>query len=209
MTATTTPAETTHSPSPDVFKRMANPVPAGVAGFALTTFTLGLYTSGHFFTKGEILVYGFAVFYGGIIQGVAGFFALRRGDTFAGTFMTTYGAFWLSYVGLNVYVVPKLPPDEVGQTVTIFLIMWTVITVLFFFTSFTTNWVVVLAFGEFVVTIVLLDIATANTYVGLTHFCGYAEMLLGAIAWYIVLADGINGQGERDILPLPKTPWHP
>ena len=34
---------------------IANPVPVGVAGFALTTFTLGLYTTGQFNAKGAVL----------------------------------------------------------------------------------------------------------------------------------------------------------
>ncbi|MGI8754207.1 MAG: acetate uptake transporter [Acidimicrobiales bacterium] len=190
-------------------RRIANPVPVGVAGFALTTFTLGLYTSGRFFAGGEVLVFAFAAFYGGLVQLIAGFFSIQRGDTFPATFMTTYGAFWFSFAGLNLYVVPQLKPAEVGQTVTIFLIMWTVITVIFFISAFWTNWVVVFAFFEFSVTIILLDIATANTNTGLTHFCGYLEMLLGAVAWYIVLAEVINGAAEKEVLPLPKTPWHP
>lgn len=201
-------ADTTHQPA-ELIKRIADPVPIGVAGFALTTFTLGLYTTGKFFAAGEILVFVFAVFYGGLVQFVAGLFALRRGDIFPATFMTTYGAFWFSFVGLNTYVVPKLPKADVGQTVTIFLIMWTVPTVLFLGASFFTNWVVVFAFAEFVLTVILLTIATYNANVGLTHFCGYLEMLLAAVAWYIVLADMVNGAAERPVLPLPRTPWNP
>jgi succinate-acetate transporter protein len=192
-----------------VAKRLANPVPVGVAGFALTTFTLGLYTTGKFHMGGETIVFMFAIFYGGIVQGVAGFFSISRGDTFPAVFMTTYGAFWLSFVGLQLYVVPKLKPNEISQTVTIFLVMWTVITVIFFLSALFTNWVVVFAFFEFSVTIILLDIATANSITGLTHVCGYLEMLLAAVAWYIVLAETINGAAERELVPLPKTPWHP
>lgn len=190
-------------------KRLANPVPVGVAGFALTTFTLGLYTSGKFFAAGETLVFVFAAFYGGLVQLLAGLFAIQRGDTFPATFMTTYGAFWFSFAGLELYVVPKLKPAEVGQTVTIFLIMWTVITVIFFITTFFTNWVVCFAFFLFSVTIILLDIATYNTNMSLMHFCGYLEMALAAVAWYVVLAEVVNGAAEREVLPLPKTPWHP
>lgn len=207
MTDTVQPPPTT-GPRPAI-KRLANPVPVGVAGFALTTFTLGLYTTGKFQMGGEILVFMFAIFYGGIVQGIAGFFSISRGDTFPATFMTTYGAFWLSFVGFNLYVVPRLKPNEVVQTTTIFLVMWTVITLIFFITTFFTNWVVVFAFFVFSVTIILLDIATANSMTGLTHVCGYLEMLLGAVAWYIVLAEVVNGASDREVIPLPKTPWHP
>jgi hypothetical protein len=203
------PAQNLPTQNLPVLRRLANPVPVGVAGFALTTFTLGLYTSGKFAMAGETIVFLFAVFYGGLVQLIAGFFSIQRGDTFPATFMTTYGAFWFSYVGLNLYVVPKLKPAEVAQTVTIFLIMWSVITFIFFVGSLWTNWVVVFAFFEFTVTIILLDIATLNSNTSLTHFCGYLEMLLGAVAWYIVVAEVVNGGADREVLPLPKTPLHP
>jgi hypothetical protein len=199
----------TQTQSLPALRRLANPVPVGVAGFALTTFTLGLYTSGKFAMAGETIVFLFAIFYGGLVQLVAGFFSIARGDTFPATFMTTYGAFWFTFVGLNLYVVPKLKPTEVAQTVTLFLIVWSVITFIFFLSSLFTNWVVVFAFAEFTVTIILLDIATLNSDMGLTHVCGYLEMLLGAVAWYIVIAEVINGAADRELVPLPKTPWHP
>ena len=75
--------ETVVSPSQPVEPRrslIANPVPVGVAGFALTTFTLGLYTSGQFDAMGSVLVLALAAFYGVLVQLVAGFFALAKGD---------------------------------------------------------------------------------------------------------------------------------
>ena len=100
-------------------------MPVGVAGFALTTFTLGLYSSGQFDAKGSVLVLALAAFYGGLVQLVAGFFALAKGDLFPTAFMTSYGAFWFSYVALVQFVVPRAGAAA-SQAVTIFLIMWTI-----------------------------------------------------------------------------------
>ena len=82
-------------------------MPVGVAGFALTTFTLGLYTTGQFNAQGEVVVLALAAFYGGLTHFIAGFFALAKGELFAAAFMTSYGAFWFSFVALNLFDVPE------------------------------------------------------------------------------------------------------
>lgn len=186
---------------------MTNPVPIGVAGFALTTFALGLYTCGQFNAKGEVLIYVLAAFYGGLTQFIAGFFALRRGDLFPASFMTTYGAFWFTFVGLNVYVVPHAGAAG-AQAASIFLIVWSVITFIFLVASLFTNWVVLVTFAEFMVTLIVLDIASVGASTGLDHVGGYLEMVLGFLAWYIVLGEIVNDMANRVIFPFPLTPFH-
>lgn len=190
-----------------VLSGMANPTPIGVAGFALTVFTLGLYTSGLLHLAAQILVLAMAVFYGGLVQLTAGFFALRRGDIFPAAFMTSYGAFWLTYAMLNIYVVPRLPAADVTQTVTAYLAVWTVITGIFYAASFFTNWVTVLAFTLLFGAFVVIDIGTATASTPVTHAAGYIEMVLGLTGWYIVAADIINAMVRSVRLPLPPTPW--
>jgi succinate-acetate transporter protein len=200
-------AQSAAAPHGPIGHLMANPVPVGVAGFSLTVFALGLYTSGQFDAKGEILIYILAAAYGGLTQFIAGFFALRRGDIFPAAFMTTYGAFWFTYVALNVYVVPHAG-SAASQAVTIYLIMWTVISFIFLVTTLWTNWVVVTAFVVLFVAFILLDIGSAASNVTVNHVAGYLEMVLGAIGWYIVLGELVNDTSGRAILPFPLTPLH-
>lgn len=193
------------APAPRTHPFIANPVPVGVAGFALTTFTLGLYTSGQFNAAGEPIVFGLAAFYGGLTQFIAGFFALGKGELFPAAFMTTYGAFWFTFVALNLYLVPVLGVDQQG--VQIYLIMWTVITAIFTLATLGTNWTVFAAFIAFMVALILLDIGWGGTLNsagtnGTIKAAGYAEMVLAAIAWYIVAAEVINETLQRTILPL-------
>lgn len=180
---------------------ITNPVPVGVAGFALTTFTLGLYTSGRFDPRGELVVMALAAFYGGITQWIAGWFALRRGDMFAAAFMTTYGAFWLSFVGLNLYVAPRIGAAAT-QAVTIFLIMWTVITIIFTIATLGTNWFVLATFVEFDITLIIAFIGAGTRSAGVTQAAGYLEMILGAMAWYIVMAEVVNETLKRQVFTL-------
>lgn len=196
------------APHPARLSIIANPVPVGVGGFALTTFTLGMYTSGQFHAGGEVLVLALAVFYGGLVQLIAGFFALAKGELFPAAFMTSYGAFWLSYVALVEFVVPRAGAAA-GQAVAIFLIMWTIITLIFTVATLGTNWFVFFTFIVFDIAIILADIGASGqtsganaTYADITKAAGYAEMVLAAMAWYIVMAEIVNDTLKRQVFPL-------
>src|ERR671939_94972 len=77
----------------------ADPAPLGLAAFALTTFML----SGHNATFIPDLVWiGAALFYGGIIQLLAGMWEFRNRNVFGSTAFSTYGGFWLA---LGIFVV--------------------------------------------------------------------------------------------------------
>src|SRR5947208_11599014 len=77
----------------------ADPAPLGLAAFALTTFIL----SGHNATFIPDLIWiGPALFYGGIVQLLAGMWEFRNRNVFGATAFSTYGGFWL---GLGSVVV--------------------------------------------------------------------------------------------------------
>src|SRR5439155_16380543 len=75
------------------FWPVADPAPLGLAAFALTTFVL----SGHnaSFIPDGIWI-GLAIFYGGLIQLLAGMWELRNRNVFGATACSTYGVFWLA-----------------------------------------------------------------------------------------------------------------
>src|SRR5213595_1749559 len=78
---------------------VADPAPLGLAAFALTTFML----SGHnanFIP--DLLWVGLALFYGGLIQLLAGMWEFRNRNVFGATAFSTYGGFWMS---LGIFVV--------------------------------------------------------------------------------------------------------
>lgn len=191
----TTPAIQPHR------SHIANCVPIGVGGFALTTFTLGLYNSGQYDAKGTVLVFALAAFYGGLVQLIAGFFALARGDVFPAAFMTSYGAFWFTFIALNLYVVPRAGAGA-DQAVTIFLIMWLVVTLIFTIATLATNQFVFATFVVFDIALILAVIGSQGGYANVTKASGYAEMVLAAMAWYIVTAEIVNENAGRTIFPL-------
>src|SRR5882724_4893995 len=80
----------------------------GAAGFAWCSLALGLSTVGAISAAGTPIILAGTFFYGGIVQLIAGFFALAAGATFAAAFLTAYGAFWLGYTAIEVWVAPHI-----------------------------------------------------------------------------------------------------
>src|SRR5215471_789166 len=77
----------------------ADPAPLGLAAFALTTFVL----SGHnaSFIPDAVWI-GLALFYGGLVQLLAGMWEFRNRNVFGATAFSTYGGFWLALGGFVV-----------------------------------------------------------------------------------------------------------
>ena len=72
--------------------KIANPAALGLAGFALTTFLLSAKNAG--MPVGDAFL-GFAFFYGGAAQLLAGMWEFPSGNTFGALAFTSYGAFWM------------------------------------------------------------------------------------------------------------------
>jgi len=61
-------------------KMMANPCPLGLMGFGMTTILLNLHNAGFFPLTAVIVSMG--IFYGGLIQILAGVMEFKKGNTF-------------------------------------------------------------------------------------------------------------------------------
>jgi hypothetical protein len=201
----------------------------GAAGFAWCSLALGLSTVGAISAAGSSIILAGTLFYGGIVQLVAGFFALATGAGFAAAFLCSYGAFWLGYSMIEVYLAPKIVTSvlsspasaglskaalaaQAGHTVAsalgVFLIAWLVVTLLYSVVSTRTNVLTATAFALLDLTIILLIVAYLGAspegvaQSGALHAAGYVEIVLGLVAFYIVLAELFNDVAQRDVLPL-------
>ncbi|MCX4817355.1 acetate uptake transporter family protein [Streptomyces sp. NBC_01239] len=201
----------------------------GAAGFAWCSLILGLHTAGIIDAADGTIVLAGTFFYGGIVQLVAGFFALASGATFAAAFLTAYGAFWLGYTVIEFWAAPHIAGaaaaaakaggasaeasaaaggHAVMQSLGLFLIGWLVVTLVFGIASLGTNGVIVSAFALLTLTIVLL----VTAYLGASSAgvpsdsvlktAGYVEIVLAAVAFYLVLAELTNDIRGRAVLPL-------
>src|SRR3989440_7660657 len=113
---------------------VANPAPLGLSAFALTTFVLSASNAGFIFTQGTgtAVVVGLALFYGGIVQLVAGIQEFRQGNTFGATAFCSYGGFWLA-LGFTLLpgsgiLAALVSTKTLSQGVGTFLLGWTIFT---------------------------------------------------------------------------------
>src|SRR5947209_766587 len=85
--------------APRPAERIGDPGPLGLGAFAMTTFVLSCVNAGLVAKAAEPVVLPVALFYGGLVQLLAGMWEFRKANTFGALAFSSYGAFWLSFVG--------------------------------------------------------------------------------------------------------------
>ena len=118
----------TSSPPPAGASAIADPGPLGLGAFAMTTFVLSCFNAHLIDASVQGVVLPLAAFYGGLVQLLAGMWEFRRGNAFAATAFSSYGAFWLSFAGYVSRIAPHLSPGTAHQATGLYLLAWTVFT---------------------------------------------------------------------------------
>jgi succinate-acetate transporter protein len=175
---------------------IANPAPLGLSAFALTTFVLSA-ANANWFT-GAAVVVGLALFYGGIVQLVAGIHEFRTGNTFGATAFCSYGGFWLA-IGFDIWQ-PNLIPGH--PALGFFLLGWTIFTGLMFIGTLRLNGALIAVFALLFVTFLLLTLGEFGAGTGVLG--GYFGVVTALLAWYTALA-GLLASG-KSMFSLPVWP---
>jgi uncharacterized protein len=181
----------------------ADPGPLGLAAFALTTFVLSMFNSGLMNgKKGEPIVLGLALAYGGIVQLGAGLWEFRTGNTFGATAFCSFGGFWISFWAFLTFFAPKVDPTYVGKAVGLYLIAWGIFTTYMFVASLRTTAAIALVFGLLALTFILLGIGNAGTHPNIVKAGGYLGLATAIAAWYASFAGVTNATFGRVVLPV-------
>src|SRR4051794_31604783 len=178
-TAGTAAAQRATSTSP-----IADPGPLGLAAFALTTFVLSMFNAGLISDRGEPVVFGLALAYGGLAQLLAGMWEFRTGNTFGAVAFTSFGAFWLSFWAYVQFYAADVPKADTGHAVGLYLIAWGIFTTYMFIASLRTTAAIALVFALLAITFVLLGIGDAGTHPNITKAGGWFGLATAAAAWY-------------------------
>jgi uncharacterized protein len=189
---------------------VADPIPVGIAGFAMTTFVLSCVNAGFFGgTAATPVVLGLAIFSGGLVQLLAGMWAFRRGETFVAVAFCSYGGgFWLSYFFLVFFIVPRLAPSVAGDAVGLYLLSWAIFTFYMTIAALRTNAAVLWVFITLTATYVLLTLAELGVATSsLLPIGGYVGITCGVAAWYVAFAHVVNATFSRELIPTwPLNP---
>jgi uncharacterized protein len=184
----------------------ADPAPLGLAGFALTTFLL----SGHNASFiPDVIWIGPALFYGGLVQLLAGMWEFRNRNVFGATAFSTYGGFWLA---LGIFVV-LISTTALGKGITDvdsglawFLLAFAIFNTYMLLWSMRVSGAVFVVFLTLEITEIVLVIGFFNLAHGGTpwwlHAGGWVGILTAAAAWYASAAGVVNGMAGRSVVPV-------
>ncbi|MDR2565893.1 MAG: acetate uptake transporter [Bifidobacteriaceae bacterium] len=178
---------------------LANPAPLGLLGFGMTTVLLNLHNAGFIGLTPVIAAMGFAL--GGLAQLVAGLLEFRAGNTFGGTAFTAYGLFWWSLI--LIWMLPAsagLAPAE-PIAVAAYLALWGLFTTFMFVGTLKHDLASQIVFGSLALLFFTLSLGDASGVVGVTHMAGWIGIVCGLAAIYSAMAQVINAEYGRTVLP--------
>ena len=185
-----------------------NPTPLGLCAFALTTFVLSMYNAGAGVpvTVSHGAVMGLALFYGGLIQLLAGLLEFRVGNNFAALAFCSYGGFWLGLASLYINAfsfLSNIDPADVDKSLGVFFLAWMIFTAAMFVASLRTNLALVALFFFLTITFMLLTASKfQQSNLNLQRAAGAFGILTASIAWYAAFASLLK-RGENSYFSLP------
>jgi len=184
----------------------ADPVPLGIAGFALTTFILGLVNVGVLGNADTFIVLSVAAAYGGLVQLLAGMWAFAERNTFAAVAFSSYGGFWISFVLLIQFFLPEAAKSGITTAdhgLGIYLFCWGYFTFYMWIASFRTNVALNFVFLTLWIAYLILGLVEFNIGGPNLHKAGGAVTALCAVAaWYVSVAHVLNAYMGRTVVPL-------
>jgi uncharacterized protein len=189
--------------------KVANPGPLGLMGFGVTTLVLSLFNSNLLGSNlGITTALPLALAFGGGAQLLAGMWEFHVGNTFGGTAFTGFGAFWVSFYFLATggYLDPKAANFIGSQGLAVYLLGWTVFTLVMTLGALRVNGATASLFVLLLATFVFLTLqnfnvlGTGNTT--LNNVGGYLGIVTAVNAFYNAAAGILKDLAGKDVLPV-------
>jgi succinate-acetate transporter protein len=196
-------------------EKTANPAPLGLLGFGVTTILLNY---AHNFRLGSVdgMILAMGLAYGGLAQVIAGVMEYKKGNTFGTVAFTSYGLFWWSYAILNmlpsfstqVFAYPGIPKVS-NEALAAYFCIWGLFTLAMFFGTLKKNRAIQFVFMSLAILFFLLTARFAllandpTTDVKLfTQTIGIEGIICGASAVYLAIAEILNAEHGKTVLPI-------
>jgi succinate-acetate transporter protein len=192
-----------------------DPAPLGLAAFALTTFLLS--GANATFIPGGIWI-GVALFYGGLVQLLAGMWEFRNRNAFGATAFSSYGGFWLalgSFATLTAvstgFAGQFTSTADVNNALAWFLIAFAIFNTYMLLFSTRVSMAVMLVFLTLEITEIVLAIGYFRIAHGDStywlHVGGWCGVVTAGVAWYTSAAGLVNAMAPRPVLPVGRPMW--
>lgn len=178
---------------------IGNPGPLGLLGFGMTTCLLNLHNAGFIPLSIVIISMGFAL--GGAAQIIAGILEFLKKNTFAGTAFVAYGFFWWSLI--LIWINPFTGINAVDpMSLAYYLSLWCIFTFFMFIGTLKHNRATQVVFGTLVILFLLLALANFTGIETIHTVAGYVGLVCGLSAIYNAMAQIVNGEFGKTIMPL-------
>lgn len=182
----------------------------GLASFALSTFVLGLYYAGAKGIKVPNVVVGLCIFYGGLVEFLAGVWEFFCGNTFAFTVFCSFGAFWITLGTMNVESFGMLShyddPIMANNAVGLFLLGWGIFTFMMLILTFKATYAFVALFATLDAAFWVLAAGNMIQSQGCIKAGGVLCVISACCGWYAMIAgmaDKFNSYITFHGLPMP------
>jgi succinate-acetate transporter protein len=195
---------------PSGARQSYNAAPIGFCAFALTLFVYSMYLAGATvpITTSAAIAMGLALFYGGLIQLIAGLYELRLGNNFNALLFCSYAGFWFGLGSLYVsgsFAFTEAITDStaLNNAFGVFFLGWTIFTLFMLISSARTNAALVIFFFFLLITYVLLTASYfLNLHLNLLRASGAIGIFTAVIGWYLGFASLLI-KGENHYVSLP------
>ena len=191
---------------PHIHPPVPNPAPLGLFAFGLTT-ALAMVKHAELLggdQKGaDLYLTGFALFFGGLLQVIAGLGEIKRNNIFGYTAFLLYGGFWmsLSTVELVTFIAVGEPPSQPKGTQALFFLVG-VFSFVLWICTLKMNKTICLLFGFLTVLLFTLMGGVRNETAN--QVAGYLGLITAAIAFWlggVELINDVVGEG-KELIPL-------
>jgi len=179
-------------------QKIANPAPLGLLGFGMATVLLNLSNAGLIPLTVVEVAMGFAL--GGAAQIVAGIMEFRRNNLFGATAFTAYGFFWWSLIFVWGNPLNSILADSTSMGY--YLLLWCIFTAFMFVGTLKHNRATQVVFFTLTLLFLLLALSDFTESHVIHTIAGYIGIICGLSAIYNSLAQVINNEFGRKVLPL-------
>jgi len=179
--------------------QIANPAPLGLLSFGMTTVLLNLHNAGIIGLSIVIVAMGIAI--GGSAQIIAGIMEFKKNNMFGATAFVAYGWFWWSLVIIwcNPFSdrIASADPKSMG----FYLLLWGIFSGFMFIGTLKHNTISKIIFFTLTVLFFLLATGDFTGIHAITTFAGYEGIFCGSSAIYAAVAQIINSEFKKNIMP--------
>lgn len=197
---------------PVYHRKLGNPAPLGLFGFASTTLILSLYNAGARHILVPNVVVGMAMGVGGLCQLLAGMWEFAAGNTFGATAFSMYGGFWISF-GLIYWpssgILAAYTGDAASQlssALGIYLLTWMIITFLLFLATFRSSIALSSVFLFLIFTFMALAIGAFAENLTAHKAGGVLGVITAVLAFYTGSAGLYSPDASYFVLPVGDLP---